>query len=64
MTSKGPLNGIVIADFTQLAQGPFATQIMGDLGAEIVKIEGPAGDWMRGFALQDHHLGGEREANN
>jgi crotonobetainyl-CoA:carnitine CoA-transferase CaiB-like acyl-CoA transferase len=59
MTSKGPLNGIVIADFTQLAQGPFATQIMGDLGAEIVKIEGPAGDWMRGFALQDHHLGGE-----
>jgi crotonobetainyl-CoA:carnitine CoA-transferase CaiB-like acyl-CoA transferase len=59
MSPKGPLNGIVIADFTQLAQGPFATQIMGDLGAEIVKIEGPAGDWMRGFALQDHHLGGE-----
>lgn len=59
MRPKGALDGIVIADFSQLAQGPYATQILGDLGAEIVKIEGPTGDWMRGFALQDHHLGGE-----
>jgi crotonobetainyl-CoA:carnitine CoA-transferase CaiB-like acyl-CoA transferase len=59
MEKPGPLEGIVIADFTQLAQGPFATQIMGDLGADIVKIESPNGDWMRGFALQDHERGGE-----
>ena len=37
----GPLNGLVVADFAQLAQGPFATQMLGDMGAEIIKIEPP-----------------------
>ena len=37
----------IVADFTQLAQGPYATQMMGDLGAEIIKIEPVKGDWMR-----------------
>ncbi len=46
----GPLEGVVMADFTQLAQGPVATQILGDLGAEIIKIEPPKGDWMRHFS--------------
>jgi crotonobetainyl-CoA:carnitine CoA-transferase CaiB-like acyl-CoA transferase len=47
----GPLAGLVVADFAQLAQGPFATQMLGDLGAEIIKIERPeAGDDTRGFA--------------
>lgn len=55
----GPLHGLVVADFTQLAQGPFATQIFGDLGADIVKIEPPRGEWMRRFALQDSSPGGE-----
>jgi crotonobetainyl-CoA:carnitine CoA-transferase CaiB-like acyl-CoA transferase len=57
-TTVGPLAGIVVMDFSQLAQGPFATQILGDLGAEIVKIEAPAGDWMRGFSLQNAYAGG------
>jgi len=45
-------------DFSQLAQGPFATQIIGDLGAEIIKIEAPSGDWMRSFSLQNAYAGG------
>ena len=57
-TIAGPLAGIVVVDFSQLAQGPFATQILGDLGAEIVKIEAPNGDWMRGYSLQNAYADG------
>ncbi len=55
----GPLAGVVILDFTQLVQGPFATQIMGDLGAEIVKVEPPKGDWLRSWAMDNLYLEGE-----
>jgi len=57
--SDGPLRGIVIADFTQLVQGPFATQILGDLGADVLKIEPPQGDWLRRFSLGNFYLRGE-----
>ena len=55
----GPLNGLVVADFAQLAQGPFATQILGDMGAEIIKIEPPKGDWMRHWSMANLFRGGE-----
>src|SRR5215475_2411394 len=55
----GTLAGVVILDFTQLVQGPFATQILGDLGAEIIKVEPPKGDWLRGFAVDNHYIAGE-----
>lgn len=55
----GPLQGIVVADFSQLVQGPFASQILSDLGAEVIKIEPPAGDWLRRFALGNCYPGGE-----
>ena len=55
----GPLAGLVVADFTQLAQGPFATQMMGDLGAEIVKIEPIKGDWMRHWSMANLSIAGE-----
>ncbi|MDR6858785.1 CoA transferase [Variovorax guangxiensis] len=43
----GPLHGLKIIDLTSVLSGPYTTQILGDLGAEVVKIEGPAGDAMR-----------------
>ncbi|RYG07607.1 MAG: CoA transferase, partial [Burkholderiales bacterium] len=43
----GPLAGIRIVDFTLFLSGPFATQILGDLGAEVIKIEPPDGDMSR-----------------
>jgi crotonobetainyl-CoA:carnitine CoA-transferase CaiB-like acyl-CoA transferase len=55
----GPLKGLRVADFTQLAQGPWATQMLGDMGAEIIKIEPPKGDWMRSYAYGNMYPGGE-----
>lgn len=42
-----PLRGVRIADFSLLLPGPFATVIMADLGADVVKVEPPAGDFAR-----------------
>lgn len=39
-----PLTGIRVADFSQNLAGPFAAQILGDLGADVVKVEPPGGD--------------------
>ena len=45
----GPLEGIVVIDLTRLLPGPFATQLLVNLGANVVKVEDPgAGDYMRG----------------
>ncbi|CAN5318453.1 CoA transferase [soil metagenome] len=54
-----PLDGLVVVHLSQLAQGPFATQILGDMGAEVVKVEPLKGDWMRRFALSNAYPGGE-----
>ncbi|MBD0779872.1 CoA transferase [Maribacter sp. ANRC-HE7] len=57
--NEGPLKGLVVADFTQLAQGPWATQMLGDMGADIIKIEPEKGDWMRHYAYDNMYPEGE-----
>jgi crotonobetainyl-CoA:carnitine CoA-transferase CaiB-like acyl-CoA transferase len=50
----GPLHGIRIIDMTSVLMGPFASQTLGDMGADVIKVEAPAGDLVRQIGPARH----------
>jgi crotonobetainyl-CoA:carnitine CoA-transferase CaiB-like acyl-CoA transferase len=44
-----PLTGIKVIEFCQIAAGPFAGMLLADMGADVIKVEAPEGDGMRGW---------------
>ncbi|MGB8345814.1 MAG: CoA transferase [Ktedonobacteraceae bacterium] len=46
---QGPLDGLLIADFSRVLAGPYCTMLLGDLGATVIKVESPSGDDTRSW---------------
>ncbi len=47
-----PLSGLKVVDLTNIIMGPYTTQLLGDLGADIIKVEDVNGDMTRNIGVQ------------
>ncbi|MGP3533158.1 CaiB/BaiF CoA transferase family protein [Microbacterium sp. RD1] len=47
MPAEGPLSDLVVVDLTAMLAGPFLTMVLADLGADVIKVEPPRGDFIR-----------------
>jgi crotonobetainyl-CoA:carnitine CoA-transferase CaiB-like acyl-CoA transferase len=60
LRDQGPLNGVVVLDLSRALAGPHGAQMLGDLGAHVIKVEHPSGDESRGwgppFVGPDHDI--------
>lgn len=57
---NGPLRDVTVLDFTQMMMGPLATQLLGDMGALVIKVERPvSGEWERSYNPRGRRLHGE-----
>ena len=50
----GPLQGVKVVDLSTMLMAPYATQILGDMGADVIKVEAPGGDPLRGIGPMRH----------
>src|SRR5690606_25335361 len=58
------LGDVTVLDFSHLLQGPFATQLLGDMGARIIKVERPGqGDLFRTMTFKNKWVGGTESPN-
>ncbi|SDI72350.1 Crotonobetainyl-CoA:carnitine CoA-transferase CaiB [Arthrobacter subterraneus] len=58
-SGAGPLEGIRIADFSRVLAGPYASMMLADFGADVIKVESPAGDDTRSWTppVDEHGVG-------
>jgi crotonobetainyl-CoA:carnitine CoA-transferase CaiB-like acyl-CoA transferase len=52
---RGPLDGLIVADLSRVLAGPYASMLLADLGATVIKVEGPAGDDTRTWKPPEKH---------
>lgn len=58
------LDNLTVLDFSHLLQGPFATQLLADMGANVIKVERPgSGDMFRGLTFNNQWVGGSESPN-
>lgn len=53
--TRGPLDGLIVADLSRVLAGPYASMLLADLGATVIKVESPAGDDTRTWMPPEKH---------